>query len=316
MHKKSIGLTILGLVLILTLSGCFSHRFQVQHNPDGSGRLIIETIFTEEYISIIEDDLFMDDGDDDDIFGESMFTEDDLADSPNIRSVTEDSYIDSETGALHQILEIEIVDILEPVLFDQEDGDEPLFTIDDQGDGTFLFAVTLEAPSDFAEDEETDDDFMMDQETFRFMLQGSVVAWELQVAEFVEGDPQAVYDPANNVVNWEIPMFDVLFGTEPVELYAIYRLDSSEVTEPEPQEVTMPTPAPDAEPDPDTPDSEDVRPPVAVDVEVDQTEDGLFGLPNWVPIVLVTVLCLGILFVIVVVVVIILVSRKRKKNQP
>lgn len=315
MHKKSIRLTILGLVLILTLSGCFSHRFQVQHNPDGSGKLTIETIFTEEYMSIIEDDLFMDDGDEDDIFGESMFTEDDLADSPNILSVTEDSYVDPETNALHHILEIEIANILEPVLFDQEDGEEPLFTIEDQGDGTFLFTVTLEAPSDFIEDEETDDDFMMDQETFRFMLQGSVVAWELQVAEFIESDPQAVYDPANNVVNWEIPMFDVLFGTEAVELYAIYRVDTAEPAEPteptepepEPEEVLMPPP------DTDTEDTE-IRPPV--DSEFEQPADGVFGLPNWVPIVLVTVLCLGMLFVIVVVVVIFLVSRKRKKDQP
>ena len=306
MNKNTIGLTILGIILILALSGCFSHRFEVQHNPDGSGMLIIETIFNEEYIGMIEDDLFMDDADDD-IFGESLFTEDDLADSPNIRSVNEDRFVDPETGALHQILEIEIVNILEPVLFDQEDDLDAFFTIVDRGDGTFLFTVTLEAPSDFA-DEGMDDDFMMDPEMFRFMLQDSTISWQLHAAVFIDGDPQAVFDTFNNTVNWELPMYDVLFAEEPLQIFAIYRVETTEAAEaaePEPQEVLMPPP------DPDTPDT-DIRPPV--DFEVDQPSEGFFGLPNWVPIVLVAVLCLGSILVVIAAVVIILVVRKRNQN--
>jgi hypothetical protein len=323
MRKKLFGLTILGIVLILGLSGCFSHRFEVIHNPDGSGKLTIETIFTEEYLDIFDEGVTMEEAQED-ILAESMFTRENLPDDTNIRSVEEKDFIDPTTGALHHSLEIEIIDILTPVFFEEGDDLSNIFMVQDNGDGTFLFTANLESMSEFA-DEDEDEDFMMDPEMFRFMLQGSTITWQLHVEEFIEGDTQAVYDVANNTVNWELPMYDVLFAEEPLEIFAIYRVDSAEAVEPEPQEVLMPTPDPDTPdpeiPDPDTPElvipdpaETDIRPPV--DFEVDQPSDGFFGLPNWVPIVLVAVLCLGGIFVVIAAVIIILVVRKGKQKPP
>jgi len=324
MRNKVIGLTILGIVLILGLSGCFSHRFEVMHNPDGSGKLTIETIFTEEYLGIFDEGVTMEEAQDD-ILADSMFSRENLPDDPNIRSVEEKDFIDPTTGELNHSLEIEIFDILTPIYFDDGDESSSIFQVEDYGDGTYLFTASLESMSEFT-DEDEDDDFMMDPEMFKFMLQDSKVTWHLHAADFIEGDPYAIYDVMNGIVIWELPMFDVLFAEEPLEIFAIYRVDTAEAAEPEPHEVLMPTPdldTPDQDiPDPDTPDLDipdlaspetDIRPPV--DFEVDQPSDGLFGLPNWVPIVLVAVLCLGGMFVVIAAVVIFLVVRKQKQNQ-
>ena len=314
MHKKTIVFTILGIIFILALSGCFSHRFEVQHNPDGSGKLTIETIFTEEYLGLFDEAQSMEEAQND-ILADSMFSSENLQDDPNIGSVEESDYIDETTGALHHSLEIEIIDILTPVYFEEGDDLSNIFLVEAYGDGTFLFTANLESMSEFTDVDE-DEDIMMDPEMFRFMLQGSTIIYELHVSEFIEGDPLAVYDPASSTVNWEIPMYDVLFSEEPLELFAIYRVDIAETVEPtepvepvepEPEEVLMPPT------DTDTEDT-DTRPPV--DNEFEQPADGLFGLPNWVPLVLVAVLCLGGILVVIAAVVIILIVRKRKQNQP
>ncbi len=260
----------------------------------------------------------------DDILADSAFSSENLPDDPNIRSVEESDYIDPTTGSLHHSLELEIIDILTPVYFEDEDDLSNIFAVEDNGDGTFLFTANLESLAEEIEEDE-DEDFMMDPEMFRFMLQGSTVVYELHVAEFIEGDPQAVYDPGNNTVNWEIPMYDMLFAEEPLKLFAIYRVDTAETVEPtqpaEPIEPTEPDEPVEPEPEeviipPAETDTEetDIRPPV--DIEFEQPDEGLFGLPNWVPLVLVVVLCLGGIFVVIAAVVIILILRKRKQNQP
>lgn len=326
MHKKSIVFTILGIVFVLALSGCFSHRFEVQHNPDGSGQFTIETIFTEDYLGLFDETQTMDEARDE-ILEDFLFTADNLVDDPNIGSVEESDFIDETTGSLHHSLEIEVLDILIPVYFEDEDDLTYLFEVQDNGDGTFMFIPNLESMSEMV-DEEEDDDLVMDPEMFRFMLQGSTITWELLVAEFIEGDPQAVYDPGSNTVNWEIPMYDVLFPEETLELYAIYRVDTAETVEPtetpEPVEPDEPDPTEPVEPDPvepvepepepDIEDPDDIEDPI--ETELEMIEEGLFGLPNWVTLAVVAVLCLGGIMVIIAVVVIIVIVRKRKQNQP
>lgn len=319
MHKKSILYTILGIVFILALSGCFSHRFEVQHNPDGSGLLIVETIFTQDYLGLFDDVQTMDEAQDD-ILADSIFTRENLPDDPNIGSVQESDYIDETTGSLHHSIEIEILDILTPVYFEDEEDLSNIFLVEAYDDGTFLFTANLESLAEQI-DEDEEEDLMMDPEMFRFMLQGSTVVYELHVAEFIEGDPLAVYDPASNTVTWEVPMYDVLFGEEPLELFAIYRVDTTapaepaEPTEPAEPEPVEPEPEEEIMPPPD-PDTEDTEPRPPVDTEFEEPTAGLFGLPNWVPLVLLAVLCLGGILVVVAVVVIILIARKRKQNQP
>jgi len=321
MRKQAIRFTILSFVLLLSLSGCFSYRFEVQHNPDGSGRLTIESILSQDFQNIFSGDADLEQTHDD-ILAESIFTEDDLRDDPNIRSIIEEEFTDPDTGDLHHILEIEIIDILTPLYLNQEEGDDTLiFQVVDNGDGTFLFTATLETPSDFtAGNDEMGEVMPMDPQSLSFFLQNSTITWQLSVDELIEADPIAEFDPANKIVTWEILLTDVLFAEENLDIFAIYRTEGSQaVIEPEPVE----TPTPTLEPEPQdtatptlapTPSESPIRPTVELDFE--QPRSGFLGLPNWVPLVLAGALCLGLIVVVIAAVVILVVTRNKKQNPP
>ena len=321
MRKQAIRFTILSFVLLLSLSGCFSYRFEVQHNPDGSGRLTIESILSQDFQNIFSGDADLEQTHDD-ILAESIFTEDDLRDDPNIRSITEEEFTDPDTGDLHHILKIEIIDILTPLYLNQEEGDDTLiFQVVDNGDGTFLFTATLETPSDFtAGNDEMGEVMPMDPQSLSFFLQDSTITWQLSVDELIEADPIAEFDPANKIVTWEIPLTDVLFAEENLDIFAIYRTEGFQaVIEPEPEE----TPTPTLEPEPQdtatptlapTPTESPIRP--TVDLDFEQPRSGFLGLPNWVPIVLAGALCLGLIVVVIAAVVILVVTRNNKQNPP
>ena len=321
MRNKVLWFTILSFVLLLSLSGCFSYRFEVQHNPDGSGRLTIESILSQDFLNMFSGDTTMEETLDD-ILNESVFTEDDLRDDPNIRAISEEKFTDPDTGDLHHILKIEIIDILTPLYLKQEEGDDTLiFQVVDNGDGTFLFTATLEAQSDLTVgNEEMDEVMPMDPGSLSFILQDSTITWQLSVAELIDADPNAEFDPANQIVTWEIPLTEVLFAEENLEIFAVYRADGSQaVIEPQLMEITTPTLGPEYKEEA-TPTSipyateSPIRP--TVDLDFEQPRSGLLGLPNWVPLVLVSALCLGVIVVAIAAVVIFLVVRDKKQNPP
>jgi hypothetical protein len=321
MRKNTVKITIISIVMLLSLSGCFSYRFEVQHNPDGSGRLTIESILSQDFLNMFSGDSAMGESNND-ILDESIFTEDDLRNDPNIRSISEEEFTDPVTGDLHHILEIEIIDILRPLYLEQEEGDDTLiFQVVDNGDGTFLFTATLETPSDFtAGNDEMDEVMPMDPASLSMILQDSTITWQLSVAELIEADPIAEFDPANKIVTWEIPITDVLLAEENLDIFAIYRTEGSQTEiEPQPEE----TPTATLEPEPQatatpilapTPTESPIQP--TVDLDFEQPINGFLGLPNWVPLVLAGALCLGLIVIVIAAVVIFLVVRDKKQNPP
>jgi hypothetical protein len=322
MRKKAIRFTILSFVLLLSLSGCFSYRFDVQHNSDGSGQLTIESILSQAFLNMFSGDPGLEETHGD-ILVESVITEDDLRDDSNIRSISEETFTDPDTGDLHHVLEIEIIDILTPLYLDQEEGDDtPIFEVVDNGDGTFLFTATIEAQSDFTTgNDEMDEVMPMDPQSLRFFLQDSTITWQLSVDELIEADPLAAFDPTNKVVTWEIPLTDVLFATENLDIFAIYRREGSQaVIEPEPEPTPTPTLGPEYKQEEATPTSvpyateNPIRP--TVDLDFEQPRSGFLGLPNWVPLVLIGALCLGVIVVAIAAVVIFLVTRNKKQDSP
>ena len=321
MRKTALRFIILSIVLLLTLSGCFAYRFEVQHNPDGSGHLTIESILSQDFLNLLSDIPDLEETHDD-ILDESIITKEDLRDDPNIRAISEEEFTDPVTGDLHHILEIEITDILKPLYLYQPDGKEDIvFQVVDNGDGNFLFTATLETQSDFAlENEEMDEVMPMDPGSLSFILQDSTITWQLSVAELIDADPNAEFDPANKIVTWEIPLTEVLLAEENLEIFAVYRADGSQaVIEPQLMEITTPTLGPEYKEEA-TPTSipyateSPIRP--TVDLDFEQPRSGLLGLPNWVPLVLVGALCLGVIVVAIAAVVIFLVVQDKKQNPP
>ena len=311
-NKKVLKLTLLGVMVMVFLSGCFSYRFGFEHNADGSGKIKVETILNKEFLDMADDLGAMTDEDEDSELDVPIFTKDELQDDPNIKSVKEDEFIDPDTGAKHHLLEIEVYDILKSLRFDEDDEDAEgmVYKIEDQGNGTYRFSAFIDSPGGLSDDEEDG----LDADTFKYFLVDSKFIWELKVAEFLEGDSKASFDKATNTVTWEIPMTDILFGTEPTEIYAVYNVKSSGFAKPEPKEEEKPveeqpvnqapqveaplTPLDESEPDLET-----------------EADKGFLGLSKWVSFALVGLLCTGVIFVIIIVVVI-LVVKKKKKNQP
>ncbi len=308
MQKRTLLFLAASVIMLMALSGCYQVIYEVHHNPDGSGKFVIETIFTEEFLELMELEMTMEEAKDE-ILEDMVITEEDLPlyDS-NIKSVREEDFIDSTTGSLHHIIEVELNDMLEAFVLEGEDPSETAFTIEQKPDGSYQFTPNVDSGDEMFDDG-------MDMSEFLGAMEDSFIIWRLHVVDFVSGDEKAVHDPSSNTVTWEIPMADIFTSMEPLNLWAIYRLDDAEV---EPPEVIDPTPiTPDDEPIEPAPDEEPIAPPpveeAPEEIIVSPVEEES-GLPNWVPITLVAVLCLGLIFVVVVAVVIFLVVKKRKKD--
>lgn len=269
MHKK--WLAVISLLIILPLSGCFEVSQEIWHNPDGSGRVVIEMILSEDMLSFmgLEGDA---DQNREEILQELDISPDDVSsDDPNVRNVSVISYYDSEQSNFHVIMDVELYDLIKGLPVDEDDGMGGFeFTIIDNNDGTFRFSQKTDMSSEMGEGD-LDQASRQLLETF---MAGDMYTLKLYVKEFVEADPNAIYDKDNNVIVWEIPMIDMMTSSEPFEFWAVYRLGSSSLI-----------------------------PPL-----------GMGEFPEWVPFVLAGLCCLTLIIIVIVVIVIVLLSRKRKKN--
>jgi hypothetical protein len=298
MKKKAFWFSILGLLMVLALSGCFfDTNFEIHHHQDGSGKYRFEFVFPEEILDMEEYSSWEDARED--MLQEMEMDELYSADDPNIRSGSSEDFVNPETNAWHMITDIEVNDMLIPLEgFDEEGG----FVIEANPDGTYRFSWSADASEDDLSDWFDEEEMaLIDLATFKITL---------YVPDFIEGDARAVYNPNEKVVTWELPMSALILNQEGFDFWAIYKLEPAEVVQPDPvEEPVQPDPV-DAE-DPQPPGVEDpVAPP-----PVDDT-DGMFaGLPNWA-IFAVLALCCLTLMAIVVVVVFVFVISKRKKKEP
>ena len=296
--KKTFWFSILSILMVMVLSGCLDYNIDIYHHVDGSGNIRFEFIFLED---------LLDRGDEITSWEEAreelmalVAMDDELStDSPNIRSVSSEDFVNPQTNAWHYVYDIEFYDILST----QEDFDEEWFLIEANPDGTYRFIWDF-GPS---EEDEGSDFFEEDRD----LLEKTYVRIKLHVSDFIEGDSRAVYDPNEKVVTWEIPNDELVFNPQTYYFWAVYRVDAPEMIDEEP-EIEVPAPiiveevAKPASPEVPLP------PPAVVQPEQD---GGFLGLPNWVPFVLGGLFCLSLVAVVVVVIVV-FVLKKRKNPSP
>lgn len=290
MKGKYLVIVTLSIVFALVLSGCMNVITEIYHLPDGSGRYVVETIFTDEMLGLEEfEGLMMEDLQNDvvDLITSDLSNE--WLENPNLQTTTRDSYIDPGTGSLHIINEAVVENIL---------GQLPEnTTIIANPDGTYRFSVEIDpsvSDADLVEIREEDEE---EFEELRPYIEKSEFTYKLHVYEFIEGDPLARYDPDEKTVTWVIPAIDAFEPNFDINIWAVYRIEAAE------EEVV--------------PEIEITEPPIQEEpiapVEVVETSDdgGFLGLPNWVPLVLGGLFCLT-LIVVVVVVVVFVILKKRK----
>jgi hypothetical protein len=284
---------IIGSIFVLTLSGCMNISVEIWHNPDGSGRILHQQAFTEDFFVEfgLEGDLeeakieFLE---------EAELKPEHLPEGPNIKRITADTYFDPASGDLVTFFDMDVYEIVGlTALDDKPAGSSDYFIIiENKRDGTYVFSQYLKLSIDeISAMGEPDADH-----NIREMLSGQYYTLMLHAQELIESDEFARYDGTTGVIIWEIPMADVLLSTTPIELFAVYRLttgDTEQSTQPDPIEAVIPTDFDQERPDP---------------------AGFLQGLPNWVPYVTAGLCCLTLLAAVVAVVVIVIIGKRKKKT--
>jgi hypothetical protein len=303
--KKTFWLAILSILLALALSGCWHEVFEFYHFPDGSGRLVIRSEITQDVLALDDEVSSMEEIQDDLL--ESVSREGDFsADHPNIAAVSVEDYIDPVTGSFNYVTEVDVINMLES-FFDDDELEES-FVFSSNPDGTYRFSALLElGKGEWWPDEES-----AEYEEFRPIFEEADFTLILHVYDFIEGDPQAVYDPAEKTVTWSWPMSEILSKETDQELWAVYRVDAPEMIDEEPE---IEVPAPIIVEDVAKPASPEVPLPPPAVVQPQQ-DDGFLGLPNWVPFVLGGLFCLSLVAVVVVVIVVFVLKKRKNPSLP
>lgn len=295
MWKKTVKFSVLGMLIMVLLSGCFNIYSEIYHHPDNSGRLVIEYEFPEEILTLDEEEVTMEEVRED-LLGWIDLDQTYSADDPNILSVSSEDFIDPNTGSLHYIIDIEVINMLEP--FGASDDEGTTLAIEANPDGTYRFSLVLEPTTELGLENGE-----LDLSDMRALMEGTVYVWKLHVQEFIDGDSRAIYTPNENVVTWRISMNDLFYLETAYEIWAIYRTETPAV------EVT-------------DPDQEDIQPP-KMEGQVDSSDQNQLGFlsglmedfPAWLPIVLAGLCCLTLVGVVVVILVFV-VLKKRKQKEP
>ncbi len=293
MWKRTIKFFVLGGLMIVFLTGCFNIYSEIYHHPDNSGRLRIEYEFPEEILTLDEEEVTMEEVRED-LLGWIDLDQTYSADDPNILSVSSEDFIDPNTGSLHYIIDIEVINMLEP--FGSSDEEGTALTIEANPDGTFRFSLILEPTTQLGLDNGE-----LDLSDMRSLMEGTVYVWKLHVQEFIDGDSRAIYTPDENVVTWRISMNDLFYLETAYEIWAVYRTEASEVevNDTEQDEIQ----------------STEIDQPDLEDQEQSGFLDGLLeGFPVWLPIVLAGLCCLALVGVVVVVLVFVVLKKRKVKG--
>lgn len=275
-------------IIILALSGCMNISVEVWHNPDGSGRILHQQAFTEAFFAEfgLKDDLeeakieFLE---------ETELTHEHLPEGPNIKRITADTYFDSESNDLVTFFDMDVYDIVGFTTLDNQPAgaSDYYIIIEDNQDGTFHFFQYL----NFSIEELSTTSEPSADENIRQVLLGQNYTLRLHAQEMVEGDTFANFDSTAGVITWEIPMADVLLATSPIELFAIYRVETSHLTEKTESE------------------NDEVLVPEVIELENSNQIGMLEGLPVLVLYALAGLYCLTMIAVVVAVVVILVIKK-------
>lgn len=221
MQKKV--LAVLSLLIVLALSGCLEVSQQVWHNPDGSGKIVIEMALAEDMLTYMGYEGSPEDNREE-ILREMAFAPDDLPSDPNIRNASVDSFYDPDEGNFRIIMEIELFDLAKGW---SDEGDIEVdifdFTITDNFDGTYRFSQVIDPSSDLG----AGGFDQMSQMMFEPFFEGKLYTMELHVGDLIDADPQAVYDRSRGTITWEMPMLEMMTLSAPVEFWAVYRAETS-----------------------------------------------------------------------------------------
>ena len=216
---KKLFLCLVNLSLMISLAGCFNISEELWHNSDNSGRYMDTIVFSENYLSQYGDmvaflaDPYL-------IAEMNGLTEESLVGS-NISSGKLDAVSDYENRTVTVTRDIEIINMVEG-LKGSEVGETVDFTIEDIGDGVFLYhnLITFDLRSSGVEEVTDEIRELAHQET-----EGMTYSVTVHATDFLIGDAFAQFDKDEQTITWERPMEDVILELDGWEIWAEYRVE-------------------------------------------------------------------------------------------
>lgn len=202
------GWMLLAVVAVLLTSGCFQVQQELWHNPDGSGKVALDVAVSENFLQVMGQGqplphLF------------ESWRALDSGQNTNYANLTIDDRIEADNH--HYTADMDLKDFSRLGELQRESLD---FSVEKQDNGSLRFSQRLDFRLDASDPQQAE---ML--AAFTQGLQGQNYSVRLHVPRPLEADALASLDAKSGVVEWNIPMLDLMNAAEPVEIWAVYRLN-------------------------------------------------------------------------------------------
>ncbi len=201
------GWMLLALVAVLLTSGCFQVQQELWHNPDGSGKVALDVAVSENFLQVVGQGQALPH-----LFESWRGLAD--GESSNYANLAIDERIDADVH--HYTADMDLKDFSRLGELQRESLD---FQVETQDDGSLRFSQRLDFRLDTSDPAQAEMAALMNEG-----LAGQNYTVRLHVPHPLEADALAGLDAKGGVVEWNIPMLDLIGAAEPVEIWAVYRL--------------------------------------------------------------------------------------------
>lgn len=205
--KFSRTILFLALALLFLTTGCFRVDQELWHNPDGSGKVRFDVAVDQFFLEMASGGQALPH-----LFQSWQGLEE--GQESNYSSVTLSDALQEEDHSYTVDVEMKDFSRLEELQRETLD-----FSVDEQKNGTLRFSQRLDFRLNAANPD--------DMQTVDMLVNGlgeDAYTVKLHVPRVLSADPRAVVDAKNGTVSWSVPMSELVTATEPLEIWAEYRL--------------------------------------------------------------------------------------------
>lgn len=206
--KRASYLLVFSLLMLMLTAGCFRIDQELWHNADGTGKASFDVVILDEFLQLASGGQALPH-----LFETWRGLE--SAENSNITSVTLDDALEEENR--RYTADVELKDFTRLGELQRETLE---FRVEEQENGSLRFTQVLDYRLDTSEAGAAETMALLEQQ-----LGDDAYAVRLHVPYPLEADSRAVLDAKAGTVVWTIPMRDLFNATEPVEIWAEYRLN-------------------------------------------------------------------------------------------
>lgn len=197
----------LALAIVLLTSGCFRVDQELWHNTDGTGKVHFDVSVDQFFLEMASGGQALPH-----LFQTWQGLEE--GEDSNYAAITLSDAVQEEDHSY--TADVELKDFSRLKELQRETLD---FSVEEQKNGTLRFSQRLDFRLNAASPDE--------MQTVDMLVDGlgeDAYTVKLHVPRVLSADPRAVVDTKNGTVSWSVPMTELVTATEPLEIWAEYRL--------------------------------------------------------------------------------------------